>query len=184
MESSTKPMKESITGRMNTLKLKEVVAAVFLDEVSARDAIAELKIAGFRSEQVGACLSEEGKQAHKALPTDMDGKHSLVWRLRHSFERDLHSRGSDIFGSEEAAGAEGQEWLCTELDMKETLRNWGVAEDTIHLLNCEVTPSGVLILVHAGSRREEAAVILERNRGIIRTAMATQAAHGITKAAT
>lgn len=179
-----KSITESITGRMDTLKLKEVVAGVFLDEVSARDAIAELKIAGFRSEQVGACLSEEGKQAHKALPTDVDGKHSLVWRLRHSFERDLHLRGAEMFSGEDAAGAEGREWSCTELDMKETLRNWGVAEDTIHLLNREVTPAGVLILVHAGIRREEAAVILERNRGIIRTAMATQAAHGITKTAT
>jgi hypothetical protein len=39
-----------------------VVAAVFLDEVSARDAIADLKLAGVRASQIGVALSESGRE--------------------------------------------------------------------------------------------------------------------------
>ena len=63
-------------------KPSSLVAAVFLDEVSARDAIADLKLAGVRANQIAVALSDEGKRVH-AL-SDLEGKHSILWRLRHS----------------------------------------------------------------------------------------------------
>src|SRR5580700_2910274 len=41
-----------------------LVAAVFLDEVSARDAIADLKLAGVRANRIGVALSDEAKRIH------------------------------------------------------------------------------------------------------------------------
>jgi hypothetical protein len=43
------------------LTAPHLVAALFLNEVSARDAIADLKLAGVRANQIGVALSDEGK---------------------------------------------------------------------------------------------------------------------------
>ena len=50
------------------MRPSHVVAAVFLDEVSARDAIADLKLAGVRASQIGVALSHEGKRHTWAKP--------------------------------------------------------------------------------------------------------------------
>jgi hypothetical protein len=74
-----------------------LVTAVFLNEVSARDAIADLKLAGVRANQIGVVLSDEANEPMalnpdaKHLPGDMEGKHSILWRVRHSIHHDVHS---------------------------------------------------------------------------------------------
>ena len=72
----------------------KLIAAVFLDDVSARDAIADLKLAGFRASDIGLCTSEQGRQAQ--LSADPAGKHSLWWRLRHSAQFDLKAPGASL----------------------------------------------------------------------------------------
>ncbi len=157
-----------------------LVAALFLDDMSARDAIADLKLAGFRASNIGVALSEEGKRVRnrsrdathgQLIP---EGKHSVVWRLRHSIEHDIHSHGSGLSSREDASTANEENPPYTEIDLVDTASGLGVAEDTIQLLDREIGPNGVLILVDAGARVNEVEAMLEKNRGFLRTAMATE----------
>ena len=160
-----------------------MVAAVFFDEVSARDAIADLKLARFHAADIGVALSEEGKRAQSLGPdvkhgcVDLEGKHSILWKLRHSFEHDLHSHGPGLSSREDAAAANEEKPAYTEIDLADTLAGLGVAEDTKNLLNDRIGPDGLLILVDAGERVNEVESILVRNRGMLRSAMATQPSH-------
>ena len=103
------------TGRNHRNDAFHLVAAVFLDEVSARDAIADLKLAGVRANQIGVALSGEGKRAHalnpdaKHLPGDMEGKHSILWRVRHSIQHDVHRHEGLGLSSREHAAAANEE---------------------------------------------------------------------------
>ena len=82
-------------GQMAATKPADLVAGLFFDEMSARDAIADLKIAGLRAGQIGVALSKRGKlELTKSVPCDLHGKHSIWWKLRHSIEHDLHSHGA------------------------------------------------------------------------------------------
>src|SRR5271156_1714980 len=160
-----------------------LVAAVFLDEVSARDAIADLKLAGVRANQIGVALSDEGKRAHalnpgaKHLPSDMEGKHSLLWRFRHSIEHDVHRHeGRGLSSREHAAAANEEQPTFTEIDLTDTLRELGIAEATIELLHHQVGAKGFLILVDAGDNEDRIDSILLKNRGMPRTAMVTEQA--------
>jgi hypothetical protein len=153
----------------------ELVAAVFFDDVSARDAMADLKLAGFAAESIGVAISEQGKRAD--LPTDVDGKHSLLWRLRHSFQHDLHSKGPGFSTQADPAAASAENLPFTELDLPESLLKAGVAPDTIQLLNDRMGTDGLLIVVDAGERLNEVESILVQNRGMLRTAMVTQQTH-------
>ena len=62
----------------------------------------------------------------------------------------------------------------TEVDLSDTLRVVGVAPATIGLIDREIGANGMLILVDAGDRCDEIESILERNRGMSRTVMATE----------
>ncbi len=157
-----------------------LVAALFLDDVCARDAIADLKLAGFGAGNIGVALSEEGKHARnrsgdathgRPIP---EGKHSVLWRLRHSIEHDVHSHGPGLSSREDASAAYGENPTYTEIDLVDTASGLGVAEDTIRLLDRDIGPNGVLILVDAGDRATEVEAMLEKNRGFLRTAMATE----------
>jgi hypothetical protein len=149
----------------------KLVAAVFLDETAARDAIADLKLAGFTAGDIGVCSSCGG--GHK--DADPAGKHSLRWRLRHSFQSDLYKQGPAVptsKGHEALANQEGIPY--TELDLAEAMRALHMPPETIQLVDREVGPDGLLIFVAAGYDRErEVESILERDRGILRTSMAT-----------
>jgi hypothetical protein len=170
-------------GQMASTRRGDLVAGLFFDEVSARDAIADLNIAGFRSGQVGVALSELGKLElmksldAKGMPCDLQGKHSIWWKLRHSFEHDLHSHGAGLSSTQDVAAAKGEATPYTEIDLNDTLRGLEVAPATIKLLDREIGASGMLILVDAGDRTDEAESILERNRGMSRTVMATEKSH-------
>jgi hypothetical protein len=160
-----------------------LVAAVFLDEVSARDAIADLKLAGVRASQIGVALSEEGKQAHalnpgaQHLPGDMEGKHSILWRVRHSIHHDVHRHeGRGLSSRQDAAAANDEQPCFTEIDLTDTLRGLGIAEATIKLLHHQVGAKGFLILVDAPEGEDRIDSILLKNRGMPRTVMVTEQA--------
>ena len=55
-----------------------LVAAVFLDEVSARDAIADLKLAGVHADQIGVAFSDEGKRAHALNPGSINEQSKIT----------------------------------------------------------------------------------------------------------
>ena len=162
------------------LTRSNLVAASFLKPVSARDAIADLKIAGFHSSDIGVAISRLGQREQERSPNavpapcDLDGKHSVRWKVRHSFEHDLHTHGSGLSSRADAAAANEEKPTYTDIDLTDTLRDLGVAEDTIKLLDREMGTDGVFVLVHAGDRGEEAESILNRNRGFVRTVMVTE----------
>jgi hypothetical protein len=161
-------------------KPNRLVAAVFFDEVTARDAIADLKIAHFHADQIAVALPEKRTLAQGTAtgenrrPPDLDGKHSIFWRLRHSAEHDLHSHGPGLTTREDLEAAGKEKPAFTEVDLADTLGALGVAEDTIRLLDDRMGPDGLLILVDAGEREDEAESILVGNRGMLRTAMVTE----------
>jgi hypothetical protein len=151
------------------------VAGLFFDETSARDAIADLNIAGLRAGQIGVALSKRGKlELSKSVPCDLRGKHSIWWKLRHSLEHDLHSHGAGLSSTKDQVAARGETTPYTEVDLGDTLLGIGVAPATISLLDGEIGVNGMLILVDAGDRCDEIESILERNRGMSRTVMATE----------
>ena len=162
------------------LTRSNLVAASFLEPVSARDAIADLKIAGFHSGDIGVAISRLGQRKQERSPNavhalcDLEGKHSVRWKVRHSFEHDLHTHGDGLSSREDAAAANEEKPTYTDIDLTDTLRDLGVAEDTIKLLDQEMGTDGVFVLVHAGDRGEEAESILNRNRGFVRTVMVTE----------
>jgi hypothetical protein len=145
-----------------------LVAAVFLKTVLARDAIADLKLAHFHASDIGVALSKQGQLEHErnpeAVPTpaDLEGKHSFTWKFRHSLARDIHSHGPGLSSQQDAAVADEEYPPYTEFDLTETLRQLGIGEDTVQLLNREVGKDGIFVLVNARDRCHEAEKILER----------------------
>ena|ERR1700761_1957168 len=152
----------------------KLVAAVFLDETAARDAIADLKLAGFTASDIGVCSSCGGE----LKDADPAGKHSLRWKLRHSFQSDLNTQGPAVPTSKfREAKANQEEIPYTELDLAEAMQALNMPPETIQLVSQEVGPDGLLIFVAAGhDRQREVESILERDRGILRTSMATEPA--------
>jgi hypothetical protein len=149
-------------------KPSHLVAAVFLDEVSARDAIADLKLAGVRANRIGVALSDEAKRIHslnpeaKHLPSNLEGKHSVLWRVRHSIKHDVHGHQGPGLSSRPDAAAANEEL--------------GIAEATIKLLHHQVGSKGFLVLVDAGDDEDRLECILLNNRGMPRTVMVTEQA--------
>jgi hypothetical protein len=162
-------------GQANGTKPSSLVAAVFLDEVSARDAIADLKLAGVRANQIAVALSDEGKRVH-AL-SDLEGKHSILWRLRHSIQHDTHRhQGTGLSSRQDAAAANEEQPPFAEIDLTDTLRELGIAEATVKLLHHQVGSKGFLIMVDAGDDGDRLESILLNNRGMPRTVMVTEQA--------
>jgi hypothetical protein len=155
----------------------DLVVALFFDEVSARDAIADLKLAGFSAGQIGVALSKQGKlEQTRSVPCDLQGKHSIWWKFRHSFEHDLQSQGADFSSTPDKVATIRETVPYTEVDLNDTLQAIGVAPATIGLLDREIGVDGMLIMVDAGNRSGDGESILEKNRGMVRTVMATEQA--------
>ena len=169
-------------------KRGRLVAAVFFDEVSACDAVADLTLAHFHAGEVAVALPDKRKvtqsrapEEHRT-PPDLEGKHSIFWRLRHSAEHDLHSHGPGLSTREDLEAARKEKPAFTEVDLADTLAAGGVANDTIQLLEDRMGADGLLILVDAGDRGDEVESILVQNRGMLRTVMATEpSAHKLPK---
>jgi hypothetical protein len=149
----------------------DLVAAVFFDQTSARDAIADLNLARFHAEDIAVAVPEYRKR-EAALNTG--GEHSVLWKLRHSFQHDLQSHGADLSIQEHLAAANAEDRPYTEIDLVESLTELGVARDTIKLLEDRMGADGLLIAVHAVDRIDEVESILVKNRGMLRTVMVTQ----------
>jgi hypothetical protein len=160
-----------------------LVAAVFFKDVSACDALADLKIAGFRASDIGVVWSKRGKWEQNRnpdamhMPTDLEGKHSIRWKVRHSIKHDLHCHGPGLSSREDAAAANEEKPGYTEIDLTETLLGLGVGQDRINLLDGEMGTDGMFVLVNAGDRDDEVESILDRNRGFVRTVMVTEPSH-------
>jgi hypothetical protein len=170
-------------GQAIDLKHSHLAAAVFLDDVSARDAIADLKLAGVHANEIGVAISDEGKRAHGAhpdathLPSDLEGKHSLLWRVRHSITHDVHGHsGPGLSSRHDAAIANEEQPPFTEIDLTDTLRGLRTAEATIRLLHHQLGAKGILVMVDAHDRVDKIESILLKNRGLPRTVMVTEQA--------
>ena len=167
-------------------KTSNLVVALFAGSRAAHGALADLTDAGFRNDQISIAFSAEGKQAQLGkTEAHYAGQHavsevrtSLDWKLRRSFEHDLHRSGTAQMTGRDKDLSSGQPLQnYSEIDLRVMLESMGVAADRIWLLNREVTEKGVLLLVNVGDRSKEAESILERNSGQIRTDTATERPH-------
>jgi hypothetical protein len=170
-------------GQPIDLTHSHLAAALFLDDVSARDAIADLKLAGIHANEIGVAISDEGKRAHglhpeaQHLPSDLEGKHSLLWRVRHSISHDVHGHsGPGLSSRHDAAIANEEQPPFTEIDLTDTLRGLGTAEATIGLLHHQLGTKGILVMVDAHNHLDKIESILLKNRGLPRTVMVTEKA--------
>jgi hypothetical protein len=105
----------------------------------------------------------------------MEGKHSILWRVRHSIHHDAHRHeGRGLSSRQDAAAANDEQPPFTEIDLTDTLRELGIAEATIKLLHHQVGAKGFLILVDAREGENRIDSILLKNRGMPRTVMVTE----------
>jgi len=167
-------------------KTSNLVVALFAGSRAAHGALADLTDAGFTNDQISIAFSAEGKQVRLGKnEAHNPGQHpvsevttSLDWKLRRSFEHDLHRSGTAQMTGQDKDLSSGQPLQnYSETDLREMLESMGVAADRIWLLNREVREKGVLLLVNVGDRSKEAESILERNSGQIRTDTATERPH-------
>lgn len=181
----TEAQTKSLSGR-------NLAAALFTETRCVRDAVADLRQAGFGADEIYVAFSAEHDQfdpQHSELwQTSQRGEHSVRWRLRHTFERDLHHRtGADDTAVGHGTGAKELEPACTEVNLHDALKAIGVAEDRIRLVNQQVGAHGALVLVNATTHANKTAVhaktILEKNCGQIRTDTATECPPGSWRSA-
>ena len=152
-------------------KVSEVVVGLFTDLKNAKDAICDLSRAGFDASQINvAYAAPAGGHAQVS-----SSEHTIIWKLRDSFERDLHHQGASQIAGETGNGNAGEISPYTEVDLRAALSEIGVAPDRISLLENEIG-AGVLLLVKAGGHLKQAEEILEHNEGTIRTDTALEVA--------
>ena len=158
----------------NRIKLTDsnLIVALFTDRQYAQGAIADLRDAGFSNRQIRIAFSIENKQTEwpKSAANDQgqnavsEERNSLAWRLKRSFEHDLHRKGADqMTGQDEDLSSSGPLQPYTQVDLRETLLSIRVVEQRILLLNREMGENGALVLVNAERRTQEVESILTRN---------------------
>jgi hypothetical protein len=161
--------------RMNSSKIlpevSDVVVGLFTHLKNAKDAICDLAAAGFSASQINVAYASGEAQGHPDL---LRAEHTLVWRLRSSFERDMHHHGADLLRGPVGSGDVGENSPYTEVNLREALSEIGVAPERISLLEDEIG-AGVLVLVKSGGHAEKASTIMEKNEGTIRTDTALEA---------
>lgn len=175
-----------------SLSGQNLSVALFKETQCVRDAVADLRQAGFGADEIYVAFSSEHDQfdpQHSELwQTSQRGEHSVRWRLRHSFERDLqHRTGTNDTAGQHGTGAKELEPACTEVNLHDALRAIGVSEDRIRLVNQQVGAHGALVLVNASTHAHKAKLIaktiLEKNCGQIRTDTATECPPGSWRSA-
>jgi hypothetical protein len=178
-------MHTALTERIRP-KTSNLVVALFAGSHAAHGALADLTDAGFSNGQISLAFSAENKEAQlRKAEAVYPGQHavsevttSLVWKMRRSFEHDLHRSGTAQMTGQDRDLSSGQPLQnFTEINLRETLESMGVAEGRILLLNREIRAKGVLLLVDAGDRSMEAESIMQRNSGQIRTDTVTERPH-------
>ncbi len=150
--------------------VSDVVVGLFTHLKNAKDAICDLSAAGFSASQINVAYASSAP-GHSDVS---NAEHTLVWKLRDSFERDLHKQGADQVAGKTGNGSGREVSPYTEVDLRKALTEIGVAPDRITLLEHEIA-AGVLILVKSGGHAEQASRILEHNEGTIRTDTALEA---------
>ena len=158
----------------NYSRASETVVALFTDLKNAkmRFAICRARASAPRRSTL-PMLQMEGH------PDVSRAEHSVIWKLRDSFERDLHHQGASQIAGETGHGNAREVSPYTEVDLRKALSEMGVAPDRISLLEREIG-EGVLVLVKCGGHSEKAEEILERNEGTIRTDTALEVAPKIS----
>jgi hypothetical protein len=155
-----------------------LIAAVFLNETSAGDAIADLNLAGFSASDVGVAVSTEDMKGRPTnrnpdqAPDTLQQEHSIFWKIRHANAHDLDRMGPGLSSRKDEQASRQPEY--TAINLIDTLRARGIPEDTVHLLCREVGATGILIVVRALERYDKVESILVLNGGHLRTAMATE----------
>jgi hypothetical protein len=176
----TEPAKRPV--KMPQPTVSTLVAALFTETKSAHGALADLASAGIPGDRIAVTFSAAGQQTQRQ---QFDSTHSgaaddcsLVWRLRHGFERDLHHHGAKRASEKNplSMGSRVERPYCV-VELHDTLRGIGVAEDRIQLLDRNLGMHGVLILVEAEDQTREVQSILEKNCGQIRTDSVTEREH-------
>ena len=150
-----------------------VVAALFLKKKHVSDAAADLSKAGFDKSRIRVAFSSE-RSDEPGSQAEGTEDHSISWRLRRSFDRDLHHQGAEIVAAPNEHLSTAQEPLYSVVDLRETLRAMGLTEARIGLLDHEIGPDGALMLIEAGARWKEATTIVERDCADVRTDTATE----------
>ena len=161
-----------------------VVVALFGQTKQVSDAVADLTHAGFDKYQIRVGFAADGRQEaphnghgnHKNASEDPRRQHTLSWRLRRSFELDLHRRGESQLsgrGKDRSSPVRLHE-LYSTVNLHDALQSLCAREDRIRLLKNEIGPKGAIILVDAEDRWNEAESILARVAGKIRTDTATE----------
>ncbi len=150
--------------------VSETVVGLFTDLKNAKDAICDLSRAGFGASQINVAYAS----AAEGHPDVSRAEHSVIWKLRDSFEWDLHHSLASQVAGETGAGDGREISPYTEVDLRTALSEVGVAPDRISLLEREIG-EGVLVLVKGGGH-SNAEEIMERNEGTIRTDSALEVA--------
>jgi hypothetical protein len=150
-----------------------VVAALFLKKKHVCDAVSDLNKAGFDKGRIRVAYSTErpGGPDGEAEGTD---EHSMSWRLRHSFNRDLHHQGAEIVAAPNEQISNPAEPLYSVVNLHDCLQAMGLTEARIGLIDHEIGPEGALMLIDAGERWKEATTIVERDCADVRTDTATE----------
>jgi len=160
-----------------------LVVALFTDRQYVQGAVADLRDAGFGNRQIRIAFSVESRQGESGKSAVheqgqravSEEKNSLAWRLKRSFEHDLHRSGADqMTGQDEDQSSSEPGRPYSEVDLRETLLLMGVVEQRILLLNREMGEKGALVLVNAEDRTQEVESIMVRNSGQMRTDTATE----------
>ena len=174
----TEPAKRPVKTPQPTVST--LVAALFTETKSAHGALADLASAGIPGDRIAVTFSAAGQQTQRQ---QFDSTHSsaaddcsLVWRLRHGFEQDLHQHGAKLASENPSTGSRVERPYCV-VELHDTLRGIGVAEERIQLLDRNLGMHGVLILVEAEDQTREVQSILEKNCGQIRTDSVTEREH-------
>lgn len=151
-------------------EVSEVVVGLFTHLTNAKDAIRDLSRAGFDATQINVAYADSN--AHDDVA---NAEHTIAWKLRDSFRRDLHIRGAEQVSGEAGKVHPNQLSPYTEVDLRTALSEIGVAPERVTLLQNEIG-DGVLLLVKSGGHSEKAHEIMERNQGTIRTDTALEVA--------
>jgi hypothetical protein len=173
---------ETAPAKITKANIPGLAVGLFRESRCAHGAIADLERAGLRGDRIAIAFSAAGKKAHKEDPSKGHwgaqiapaSEYSVPWKLRRWFEQDLHHRTVEHDSGEEKTLSTRRKEDYSEVDLRDTLKVLGVAEDRILLLDQILGVNGVLVLVDAAERLREAEVILEKNAGQIRTDSATE----------
>jgi hypothetical protein len=153
-------LKRTLTGRYG------LVAAVFTSCAHANDAVADLNREGFEGERIGvACASTAPVAA-----TTLGQEHSFIWRLRRSFQTDLHRSGEHQMAGKGPVDITAQAPApYSDISLDEALGALGMTPDGISLIRREMGEKGAFVIVDGAGDWQKAEDALQRNSGVIRT---------------